>query len=220
MASLDPNRLKQLIVAILTAIRENEGFANKTKLLKLLYFADLENFRDNRETLTGFRWVFHLYGPWAAEYDQVLVQMEAEGVISIKPGSRADLDTQFISSREEASFEGLGLSLHAELAIKAGTKAWASAPTGEVLDYVYFHTEPMKDARRGEPLDFSSARHRDEVPRYRRRASGTSPQELRRARELFLKGPSTSPAQAATFTTPKYDDQFFASLLKLESEGD
>jgi hypothetical protein len=47
----------------------------------------------------------------------------------------------------------------------------------------------MKDARRGEPLDFSSARRRDEVPRYRRRVSGTSPQALRRVRELFLKGP-------------------------------
>jgi hypothetical protein len=43
-----------LIPAILTYVRDKEGFATKTKLLKLLYLLDLEAYRETRQTLTGF----------------------------------------------------------------------------------------------------------------------------------------------------------------------
>jgi hypothetical protein len=32
---------------------------------------------------------------------------------------------------------------------------WADRRLGEMLDYVYFYTEPMETVQRGEPLDFS-----------------------------------------------------------------
>lgn len=33
---------------------------------------------------------------------------------------------------------------------------WMTRPIGEVLDYVYFHTPPMRDVRRHQALDFST----------------------------------------------------------------
>ena len=71
-------------MAVLTRIAEVEGTANRTKLLKLLYLCDIEYFRATGETLTGFDWVFYLYGPWAPEYDNLLKQLEAEGAIRLQ----------------------------------------------------------------------------------------------------------------------------------------
>jgi len=34
-------------------------------------------------TLTGFDWVFYLYGPWAADFDKALEQLQAEQVIDV-----------------------------------------------------------------------------------------------------------------------------------------
>lgn len=49
--------LKQLILALLTIIRDQDGNATKTKLLKLLYLADIEHFRDTGKLLTDAEWI-------------------------------------------------------------------------------------------------------------------------------------------------------------------
>src|SRR5260370_23010379 len=46
--------VQDLPLALLTRVKERGGNANKTKLLKLLYPADIEHFRKHGETLTGF----------------------------------------------------------------------------------------------------------------------------------------------------------------------
>jgi hypothetical protein len=56
-----------LIQAIVTWIAEHDGYATKTKLLKLLYLFDVEYYRQHRYTFTGFGWKFFHLGPWAAE---------------------------------------------------------------------------------------------------------------------------------------------------------
>src|SRR5258707_14802558 len=45
---------QDLALALLTGVKERGGTANKTKLLKLLYLADIEHFRKHGETLTAF----------------------------------------------------------------------------------------------------------------------------------------------------------------------
>jgi uncharacterized protein YwgA len=67
--------VKDLVLALLTRVKERGGAANKTKLLKLLYLADIEHFRKHGETLSGFDWIFYLYGPWSAEYDSLLEEL-------------------------------------------------------------------------------------------------------------------------------------------------
>ena len=34
-------------------------------------------------------------------------------------------------------------------------KRWGARTTSGILDYVYFHTEPMEQGMRNQPLDFS-----------------------------------------------------------------
>src|SRR5437867_6963402 len=96
---------RALVLAILTRIEEVEGTANKTKLLKLLYLADIEHVRSNGETLTGFDWIYYLYGPWTAEYDNLLKQLEAEGAIRLEPWASGGIEGERIVSKERITLE-------------------------------------------------------------------------------------------------------------------
>ena len=82
---------KDLALAILTRIREQGGSCNRTKLLKLLYLSDIEHFRGARETVTGFDWLFYLYGPWAREYDELLTSLKRRASLGSKSGVRPRL---------------------------------------------------------------------------------------------------------------------------------
>jgi hypothetical protein len=95
-----------------------------------------------------------LYGPWAPEYDSVLTALEQDEKIVFRPGTNPDLDTVFLDSTERVPLETALPNVRLDLKAKRIIEAWANRPTGEILDYVYFHTSPMRDAKRGMPLDF------------------------------------------------------------------
>jgi hypothetical protein len=221
MPRLEINKLEDLIVAILSLVRDRGGFATKTKLLKLLYLADIEGYRDTGETLTGFEWSYHLYGPWSEEYDVVLDRMARANRITIRPGSRPDLETQFIQASSPVSFDSVvGPPAVTWLALRRAVETWASEPTGELLNYVYFHTEPMQGARDGDRINFSAVAPRGELRLYRRTKSSATAGDLRKARERFsafrvrVKRPETA------FTPPSYDEVFFGGMASLDETTD
>jgi Protein of unknown function (DUF4065) len=91
---------KELVLSVLTRIRELDTSASKTKLLKLLYLADIEHFRTTGDTLTGFDWIFYWYGPWSSDYDHLLDQLEAEAVLARNRWAAGDLDGERLSAIE------------------------------------------------------------------------------------------------------------------------
>jgi hypothetical protein len=218
MAQPVPERLSGLILGILSAIRDRGGFANKTKLLKLLYLADIEYFRDAGSLLTGFKWVYHLYGPWAGEYDKVLNQLAAENVIALKPGTRVDFDTVFIEPQVEAVLDKVELPLPTYLAIKNSVAVWATEPTSLLLDYVYFHTEPMQTAQKGKPIDFSTVVPRDQIQPYKRANSLAPGGVLKGLRRKLLEAQAKNKPTPHSFTPPKYDEAFWAGIQALSDE--
>lgn len=212
--------LKHLILALLTIIRDQDGNATKTKLLKLLYLADIEHFRDTGKLLTDAGWVFHLYGPWFEEYDATLQQLAEEDAIAIRQWAARGLDGFSIEPRERATLDDLGLSLSAKLAIQEAAETWAYAPTGELLNHVYFHTEPMQSAERGKPLDFRTVRPRKEMPFYNRVKSGADEKAIHKARRKLREALTSSVPEQANFTPPRYDEQFFNALSLIQDESE
>jgi Protein of unknown function (DUF4065) len=214
--------LAVLIPAVLSYVRTQNGFATKTKLLKLLYLLDIEAFRTQRATLTGFEWIFYKYGPWAPEYDRALESLEASSLITLRSGERADLDTIFIDAVEGVQLSRAFPAVIDEMRARRIIEAWADRPTGEVLDYVYFHTAPMREARRGEKLDFSKVLTEEQAPAYRRTASSLSDHEKKVKRKHFrelMKGGQNAPAQSY-FLEPRYDADFWKAVDILDRDSD
>jgi hypothetical protein len=213
MAGLSRSDLKQLVAAILTLIRHHGGFATKTKLIKLLYLVDVESVRDTGARLTTLDWIFHLYGPWTGEYDDLLSEMQAEGLIEI----RAEVAT-FINPLQLVDVAKLPLPVSAYLATRHIVERWALEPTKKLLDYVYFETEPMDNPVRGERLDFSSIKPRSETPLYRPVKSTASEEAIKAMRRKFQK--QSTPPPIAKFTRPHYDEAFQQAVGFINQENE
>lgn len=212
---------KPLIRAILTRLRDREGSASKTKLLKLLYLADIENFRATGETLTGFDWVFLHYGPWTADYDKALEQLAAENAIAMQTWARQGLEGERVSIREPESLGTVVKPTIAMLRTQRYIDTWADASLSNLLDYVYFRTEPMADAVRGARLDFSTVR-RDPPPVYHRSKERPDQKALRSVRERLAKLREQQNAELAAsekqFKSGPYDEKFAEALAVLSAD--
>lgn len=208
---------KDLALAILTRIEEREGSANKTKLLKLMYLADIENYRAKGETLTGFDWLFFLYGPWATEYDALLEQLDSEGSIGLEKWSTGTVEGERISARTQVPLDRVGLSTEAYFRTQRQIDTWADSGIPKLLDYVYFQTEPMQNAEKMKPLDFTKI-SKEPPTLYRRLSSGTAPGEIRRLRRRFLEPRSQGIGEPFSYQSAPYDEAFLDAMSIFEQE--
>ena len=162
---IDPDP-RALIAYIVARSRDREITLTTTKVVKLLYLIDVERVRSRRDPLTGYRWVFFHYGPYAFKLIDTLEEMQGSELIverwhdsrlfraapGAPDGDNWNIGTKAIVDHVVTDFAGLELN--------------------ELLDWVYFHTGPMRTAVRGQPLDMSLAR--DYTPP-RRHAPLTAP---------------------------------------------
>lgn len=212
---------RDLVLAILTRIREVEGTANKTKLLKLLYLADIENFRATGETFTGFDWIYYLYGPWTSEYDDLIKQLEAEGVLRLERWAAGSVEGERITASEKVDLDRVIASADVFFRTRRQVDTWADRAIPRLLDYVYFETEPMQGAVKMERLDFKKVSK--EPPRlYRRTKSGADAATLRSLRSKFAdmgKGTTGRGAwEAISHTGAQFDEKYLAALAEFERE--
>jgi hypothetical protein len=207
-----------LIPAVVSYVTHKGGYVTKTKLLKLLYLCDVEYYRAFRRLLTGFQWKFFHLGPWSSELDPILQELVSRGVLVEQVSSRPDYDTKFFRTSEDFDLGRLFGTFKEEVPVKRVLERWAESSTGEILDHVYFHTEPMEHGIRNEPLDFTTVSEQPAV-NYSRQASGKTPQEIKAARIRLAEQMARRKAEDASrfsFTPPRYDEEFLEALEKLD----
>lgn len=145
-----------ILRGIIRWCRQEDVAATRTRLMKLMYLADL-HFARNHDgaTATGWRWRLDAFGPLAAECYALLERGEAEGWL--RHFEKADAEgrdgaTHFYYLPAEApavDLGGLGR-------VKTWIKTYGHS-THDLLRFVYGETEPMQTAVPGEELDFSTA---------------------------------------------------------------
>jgi hypothetical protein len=201
-------------------VNDHGGYVTKTKLLKLIYLFDVEYYRANRRTFTGFTWKFFHLGPWAREFDPILDELVSAGILAESQSTRPEYDTKFLRTESHYDVSPLFASFRDESALRTVLSAWADSPTGEILDYVYFRTEPMEHGIRNEPLDFSVIPE-GRPEKYTRSASGASAKQIARMKEKFASRLGALQQAHAPkhfdFTPPSYDDDFRAAMAKLDA---
>jgi hypothetical protein len=147
----DPD-LRSLIAYIVARARERDVTLNQTKLVKLLYLIDVERIASARQALTGLRWVFFHYGPYALELPETLEPMEGSQVI-VGEWHNAKLYRAAPDAPTGEDWPPGTRTL-----VDSVLRRYASMELNELLDFVYFQTAPMRGAIRGEPLDMAQAR--------------------------------------------------------------
>lgn len=210
--------IPQLIQAIATFAREKDAYLSKTKLLKLLYLFDVEYYRRHRRTFTEFSWKFFHLGPWTNEFDPVLDDLVRIGGLVPKQSTHPEYDSINYLPGESIEIDAVLTNIRDEGALKKVLNAWVERPVGEILDHVYFRTEPMENAVRNTPLDFSLVPAEQPV-KYARSSSNTSPRDIAKMRQTIAERQrqlKTQQSLSPPFTPPRYDSEFFQAMSKLE----
>jgi transcriptional regulator with XRE-family HTH domain len=129
--SPDYEKYKQMILAFL---RENKE-VTKTKLAKLLYFADFSWFYENLESMSGMQYRKIKYGPVADSYFRIIDEMFDSGEISIEQKTEGAM---IISETRSGAKIHLNKIKSAEnnLIKKINTK-WKDKKTSEIVDFTH-----------------------------------------------------------------------------------
>lgn len=154
--------LKTILLGILEEASSKNYTIGTTQLIKLLYLIEVKYYQATSERFTDLDWIFYRYGPYAFELDTILQEKEFQrGQIETQSGNK------FIRFRvaETASGYGKKIEPKVDLLIKQIVGTWGSRPLEQLLDYVYFETEPMELVKqRGDALDFSTIKPASEIP--------------------------------------------------------
>lgn len=131
------------------------------QLVKYLYLADLYHARyHDGETITHFPWAFIYYGPYCSEAWQSIEDASSIGVISkLTYESRfSDKDFNLFVCRD-INYEELKRMFPKVVTSELqGVIKKYDNDTAQLLDYVYFETEPMTNVNKGDLLDFARAK--------------------------------------------------------------
>lgn len=217
-------KIIKLIKAICIRVQDLEGYINKTKLIKLLYLIDVEYYRRYKKTFTGFNWIFYEFGPWAYEYNKIYDEIKNSTEFEVKESDyiigEKVLKSEFIKCLDEyIQLEDIFPSLEEKLIFQRVIDSWGKEELNQILNHVYFQTEPMINAVRGRQLDFSNIEKYGEIPEYKLRKS-TIPQK--KLIELRKKLRSLMPQKEITFskiqTRARYDELYWAVMEKLDKD--
>ena len=147
----------------------------------------------------------------------MLDKLLAQDLLTEVPSSKPEYDTKFLKATEADDIGKLFSSYKDEAVLKTVLDTWGSCTTAEILDFVYFRTEPMEYGIRSEPLDFTKISAQP-TSVYTRPPSGKTPGEIKALRRKFqeeIRTVSQQAKEAAEFTPPNYDAEFFEALEKL-----
>jgi len=148
---IDPDA--RALIAYIVARASGKGITlNRTRLVKLLYLVDIERVRTRRDPLTGLRWRFYHYGPYAYELIDTLRSMEGVDLVA------APWQDSVLYRSAPGAPDAENWRAGTKILIDGVIDRFAPLDLNELLDYVYFHTGPMVDAHRGQWLDLSLAR--------------------------------------------------------------
>ena len=153
--------LRPLIGYMVDQVIDQGGYVNKTALVKLVYLVDLEHYRRYSKLATGLHWRFHHYGPYAPELETAI---NDNAFVNVFGGRRSGY--RFSRSGD---WREIGRSFNAHFGapvkriVDSVIEQWGLESLESLLDFVYFETEPMLAAERGQFLDFQTVQGTETV---------------------------------------------------------
>ena len=206
--------LKPLIAYLIDQVRDQEGTLSKTALVKLVYLVEVEYWRRYGKPVTGLEWRFHHYGPYSAELDREINDNPLFQVFG-------DRNSGYGFSPSPAWKEiQAAFNTHYDQAVRRiadnVAKQWGMENLDTILEYVYFETEPMLDAERGEILDFSKIQM-EEFPTRREPRLSFSDEFISDLRARWDRRRETPASPAAKHEVPDepLHDEVYEEALRL-----
>ncbi|MFQ5793151.1 MAG: hypothetical protein ACE5JI_21990, partial [Acidobacteriota bacterium] len=168
---------------------------------------------------TGYRWRFYHYGPWAVEAQRDIDDCVGKLIkAETRPGSE-DMGevTLYLAGGPEPNFSAQ-FTASLDVALRHEINRWIRAPLNQFLDYVYFDTPPMREAKRGDYLRFDPQVFATLDPQSDAPARRHSSREARQAFRRFLESRKGDPRRVPVPRDAIVDDAYLTALEALDAE--
>ncbi len=148
---MDSNENIKSLIALFVDLAKREGsIINITKLVKLLYLAEIYYYKQNQKRLTNLPWKYYKKGPWCSQIDSNIEHSDNLYIPENENFRRIKLKDK---SKTLSMVRSLDIKSHN--AVMYVYKKYAHFELNLLLSYVYNHTSPMKNAKIDKYLDFS-----------------------------------------------------------------
>lgn len=211
------------LLKYLIAETEDRGLSLvKTALVKLLYLADVEAVRRGLPRLSSVHWISYKYGPYAFEIEDALRQIIGTEIDETERISAAGRKYKTYRVEELSQSK---LSPEDKALLNLAIDRWAGESLAQLLNYVYFETEPMLAASEWmQALDFSVIPRREEYIDLRelivRKGGKEVIERLRRLKQQFWQEQETGRSRRVKPNPPPRYDEVFRQALKIIDEED
>lgn len=212
---MDINKITTLVQALLNFAQEQGSRGlTITTLTKLVYLADVYYARKNEgQTYTGIQWKFQHFGPYSYQLSEA-IQKRMQNV-EVETGETRDEGHAFTLIKlsdygKKSSMQDTGLGIGIISPLQSNLKNFNGNLNG-LLEYVYFHTEPMEGATPGDILDFSKCEvinFKDFKPIGEKRVTAD---KLKKGKELLAILRAKKAAKKGLlnkYTPPKFDEHY------------
>lgn len=127
-------KYKQIVLSFLRNC-EGDGYIPKTKLAKLVYFADFAWFYENLKSMSGMRYRKIQHGPVPDEYFRAIDELYEDGYITIDTTSDGAMLIAKTRNGEKCSLTEL--SVNEQKLIKDISKKWKNKNTKEIVAFTH-----------------------------------------------------------------------------------
>ena len=137
------DKLRDIIYYLVSKLGYIES---RTKLVKLIYLADVKAKRELNRTISGVNYVYHFYGPYSPKIIEKALEMDGEEIKEIynplwdryeyykgKKGRRMSLKEEEIKILDSIIKEYDGLSTQKIKEVAYNTKEMRKAKPGEIV---------------------------------------------------------------------------------------
>jgi hypothetical protein len=141
---------------VMFLVGQTDGELSITKLMKLVFLADVEHQQLYGESLTGADWVYHLFGPFTSAVYDAAASLEEKDVIvcTIRPALDG-IGRRFAPADRRSPVATPSMNPKAQRALANVLRRYGSL-TVQQIKQVAYDTATMRHARRGERLALSS----------------------------------------------------------------
>ncbi len=134
----DIEKYKHMILTYLRMNLSKDGRVPKTKLAKLLYFADFAWFYDHLESMSGMQYRKIPYGPVPDTFFRVLDELAEDGKVNIDTESHGDKVMFLVSEAESNKNERIQtLSVQEKALMKKIAEKWKNKKTQEIVNFTH-----------------------------------------------------------------------------------
>lgn len=145
------SKLTKIESAIIFFLKNLPSNPTRTKLMKLLYLADLLHCQKHKKLLTGATYRSYFYGPYSEEIISSLNELK-ESYVNEIPGQTVDgQDFYLYQVRSIEALQEPSLNEEEKKTLRQTIKKYGDLPLDQILKIVYT-SEPYRATRKGNQI--------------------------------------------------------------------